>query len=673
MKLINSSQPSLQQVGVEGTLMALAPVPFLLASTNISNSIPPIWRLIVASVAAVSCLVCAFTLYRRPRIGKFFGWLSLTTSFITAIPYFVSDPFATLLGSVATISVGYALVDFKLNVDNKKQSSHADRSLQRVRSAAITMPVILGSLMILGQPEYLISQGAIAVSAVLGQTLFVHWVWNSRPKKFSIILTLLGLMLSFLFVISLQIGHTRIVALIASLLTILILPRSTPTQERREHWWETLLNHPARILLSTFLALCFLGVLLLIIPNATSRGEISLVDAAFTSVSAVCVTGLIVLDTPIAFTLLGQSFILLLIQLGGLGIMSITTVALHAMGRRISLRHEHLLTTMTDTDQKDLVISLITILKFTFIAEGLGALILVGLFYSSGDYFCQAVWRGSFTAISAFCNAGFALQSNSLIPYQGSPLILHTVAILIVFGGMAPATSLVLPKWITRQQIPIAARITLITTTALLISGMLFMLVFEWDGVFSGMSLADKIHNAWFQSVTLRTAGFNSVEIAGVVSPTFFVMLCFMFIGGSPGGTAGGVKTTTLGVLAMTFWANITNRNDVIIQNRRVPSGTIYRAITIVASGAFVWFLIVLMLEVTQQISARDIIFETTSALGTVGLSTGATAYLDEIGKVIIMIAMFAGRIGPITLFMLLSEDHSVTVSRCPDAKIIFT
>ena len=147
-------------------------------------------------------------------------------------------------------------------------------------------------------------------------------------------------------------------------------------------------------------------------------------------------------------------------------------------------------------------------------------------------------------------------------------------------------------------------------------------------------------------------------------------MLCFMFIGGSPGSTAGGVKTTTIGILAMTFMASITNRNVVIIRNRRILSGTIYRAITIVASGAIVWFMMVLMLEITQQISARDIVFEITSAIGTVGLSTGATALLDEIGKIIVMIAMFTGRIGPMTLFMLLSKDQLTPTSQCPDARI---
>ncbi|MEA2061718.1 MAG: potassium transporter TrkG [Thermodesulfobacteriota bacterium] len=292
---------------------------------------------------------------------------------------------------------------------------------------------------------------------------------------------------------------------------------------------------------------------------------------------------------------------------------------------------------------------------------------------AESDTMGMAAWRGIFTAVSAFCNAGFALQSDSLILYQSNGLILNTVAVLIIFGGMAPATSLMVPRWILGKPVPIPAKIALNTTVILLITGTFFMMAFEWDGVLSPLSIGDRIHNAWFQSVTLRTAGFNSVDIAAIASPTFLVMVAFMFIGGSPGGTAGGVKTIAMGILAMTFWANITNRNDVVTQNRRIHPSTVYRAVTIVVSGMVIWFMVVLMLQVTQQISAGALIFEATSAIGTVGLSTGATPFLDEIGKIIIIIAMYAGRIGPMTLFMLLSDAHSVSDSRCPEEKISLT
>jgi trk system potassium uptake protein TrkH len=417
-----------------------------------------------------------------------------------------------------------------------------------------------------------------------------------------------------------------------------------------------------------------MGTLLLLLPIAAQDRTVGFVDAAFTAVSAVCVTGLIVLDTPNDFTGYGQFFILVLIQLGGLGIMGITTVGLHTMGRRLSLTHERVLASMADTNHKDLVHSLVTILKFTFAAESLGAVLLTFMFYTAGDTGSQAVWRGIFTAVSAFCNAGFALQSDSLMSWHTTPAVLHIVATLIIFGGMAPATTLVIPKWLAGRQVPIPARIALIASIVLLFLGTVFIMAFEWGGVLAGLSFSDKIQNAWFQSVTLRTAGFNSLDIAGIAHPTFLLMLVFMFIGGSPGGTAGGVKTTTIGILAMTFFANITNRREVVLQNRRIRAVTVFRAVTIVGAGLLLWFGVVLMLEVTQpQIRVKDLIFEATSALGTVGLSTGATGLLDEIGKIIIIIAMFCGRIGPVTLFMLLSDPQASSSSRCPDAKIFLT
>ncbi len=661
---------SAKQSGVQGALLAGAPVPIMLAYLDVAGPMPPMWRLVLASASAVSWAVCAIVLLRLPRMAGVLGGVAALCSFLAAWPHLVNDPFAALLGLVALISAAFALIDFRPGLGLGNENG-LDSTLHRARWAAMTVAGAVGfSIITAGEIRPFVIHVTIVASALIAQLLFMDWAWRRKPARLKILYTALGLCFAGLLMGSLYRGHTAVAAIVFSLGTILLLSRSSPLWEERGREWEMFLQHPARLLFTTFFLLCFLGALLLIIPGAAGKGEISLVDAAFTAVSAVCVTGLVVLDTPEAFTFLGQAFILLLIQLGGVGIMSIAAVALNAMGRRLSLRQERLLTNMTDTDHQTLVDALVRILKFTFVAEGIGALMLTGLFYASGDAMGQAAWRGLFTAVSAFCNAGFALQSDNMIPYQNNPFVLHTVAGLIIFGGMAPATSLISPKWLMGRRIPIAPRIALTTTAVMLISGTFFFLAFEWNGVLSGLSVGDKIHNAWFQSATLRTAGFNSVDVAGVISPTFMVMIWFMFIGGSPGGTAGGVKTTTIGILAMTFWANINNRNSVIFRNRRLPSAIIYRAITIVGSVAVVWFAVVLMLEVTQQISGRDIIFEATSAIGTVGLSTGATAGLDEIGKVIIMMAMFAGRVGPMTLFMVLSEDVSAPVSRCPDAKI---
>jgi trk system potassium uptake protein len=285
-----------------------------------------------------------------------------------------------------------------------------------------------------------------------------------------------------------------------------------------------------------------------------------------------------------------------------------------------------------------------------------------------------ALWQGCFTAVSAFCNAGFSLNPDSLTSYQTSAFVLHLVALLIICGGLAPATLLMIPQWMRRRKIDLTARLTLVTTLILLISGMILMLAFEWNGLFQGLSVTDKLHNAWFHAATLRTAGFNSVDTAAAGAPGFLVMLVFMFIGGSPGGTAGGVKTTTIAVLALTFYTTITGARDIVIRNQRISGQIVNRAVTILISVLLVWFVLVLMLAVTQPgIPVRDLIFEAVSAMTTTGLSTGATVMLDDMGKIIISLAMFCGRIGPMTLFMILGNDPPPSRAGCPDARIFLT
>lgn len=674
MELKCLSRASLQRVGVEGLLVVLSSVPFMLAAMTGDTAMPPRWRLAAAGAASLSCLAAAFLLLRRPQLGRLFAGLALAAGTIVIIPFFESNPITVLLGAVMIIGAGYALADFRPCADWMQRGSPVDRCLQRARWGGMTMAGLVLVVVIVDRGSHVMVNAALMVSVGVTMILLMHWIWRRFTTVPAVAMIMVCLVVICAVIFSFLHAYFRLTAFIVGILTILVLPDSMQEQEREDSWWKILLSHPARVLLTTFLALCSLGTFLLLLPGATSNVEgIAFVDAAFTSVSAVCVTGLTVLDTPHDFTPFGQGLILLLIQLGGLGIMSITTVGMHALGRRMSLRHERLLTSMTDTDHKDLVVSLVTILRFTFIAEGLGALTLTGLFYVSGDQWGQALWRGLFTAISAFCNAGFALQSNNLIPYQSNPFILHVVALLIVFGGLAPVTSLLIPRWLAGRPVAVGERLVLVTTAVLLFSGALFFLAFEWHGALAGLTVADKMHNAWFQSVTLRTAGFNSIDIAGVMNPSCLIMICLMFIGGSPGGTAGGVKTTTIALLVMTFWASVTGRSEVIIQNRKIPPATINRAITIVSSGALLWLVMVLMLEMTQQIPARELLFEVTSALGTVGLSLGATTHLDGIGKIIVMIAMFAGRIGPMTLFMLLSEDRSVPVSRCLEAKVSLT
>jgi trk system potassium uptake protein TrkH len=439
-------------------------------------------------------------------------------------------------------------------------------------------------------------------------------------------------------------------------------------------WFEPLLSHPARLLVSTFLGLIVVGTLLLMLPAASSSGKwIAPVDAAFTSVSAVCVTGLIVLDTPADFSLTGQFFILLLIQAGGLGIMTIATIALHALGKRFSLKQERVLATVSGDDRSHLYKSLKRVLAFTLLTESVGAIVLFILFYLREGDILTASWRGIFTSISAFCNAGFALQSNSLIDYQHDPFILHTVAALIILGGLSPAACAFIPDIVLGKKIPLPAFLVLVTTAALLITGTVFIAATEWNSTLENLSFTDKINNAWFQSATLRTAGFNSIDIAATSPPTYLIMLIFMFIGGSPGGTAGGIKTTTLAVFILCMSSIAKGSSNIVIKKQKIEQETVYKAIAVIGAGFAALLISIIALELTQLISVKDIVFEAVSALGTVGLSTGATSRLDGVGKVIIMAVMFLGRIGPLTMFMILSNPLLTERALYPSAKITIT
>ncbi|MCC6219875.1 MAG: potassium transporter TrkH [Deltaproteobacteria bacterium] len=666
-----NSRANISRVGLEGALIALSPLPLLLPFLGEETRSPEMWRLTLASVGAISCLLCGLNLFHRLWLGKLFGNLAAVSSFLVAFPHIRTNPFATLSAFIALIFVAATLLDFRISTSGAR-SIHSERCLQRARYALFVVPFVVLIPQLMGSSNQNIAVLVIGASSIIAQAFVLHWSMAISSRLYSVLPTIgsFAIVISLCFFTSIKIAA---LVILITLLSLTAIPSHGAMLEREEHWWDFLINNPARVLITTFSSLCILGTLLLLIPGSTTKGNIDVIDAAFTSVSAVCVTGLIVKDTPVDFTLFGQLCILILIQLGGLGIMSITTVALHVLGTRLSLKQERLMTMMADTSHEDLVTSLQTIIKFTFAVEIIGASILTILFYTNGESFFLALWRGIFTAISAFCNAGFALQSDNLVSYQTKPLILHTVALLIILGGLAPATSLMIPKWLKGKPIPIPSRIALLTTVILLLIGTFSILAFEWKGVLVGLSATDKVQNAWFQSVTLRTAGFNSVDIATITSPTFLLMIALMFIGGSPGGTAGGVKTTTIGLLALTFVATIANRSQVVMQKRRIHANSIYRAVTVVASGMIVWLVVVIMLEVSQQIPARDLIFEATSALGTVGLSTGATTMLDEIGKLIIIFAMFAGRIGPVTMFMLVSDDQSVSDTRYPLEKVSLT
>jgi trk system potassium uptake protein TrkH len=669
MKLISIRRNRLREAGIEGLLIVLATTPFVFFSKGHAGTFETI-RHIVAILSSALFIASAWYILRKPIFGKIFSGIAATGNLVVLFPLLKNSPGISLAVVAIYILAIDSLLHFKIHISFHSIEENSLRSLQRSRWAIVCVIAIsFISFLILDQTNFY-SDFALFSALLTAQILSLIWSFNQNSKRHKLALTCLNILMLLSAYFFYQQQTMWFGVLCNSMVLFAFLPGSRNRSEELRAWWEPLITHPARLTLVAFFMLCALGTIFLILPAAAASDSIKLIDAAFTSVSAVCVTGLIVLDTPNDFSFMGQFFIIILIQLGGLGIMTVSSVTLYALGRRLSLKQERMMVTSFDPGEYDLLSSLLQIVKFTGFMELTGAVVLTTLFYYEGFEFTVALWKGIFTAISAFCNAGFALQSDSLIQFQNNPLILHMVAILIVCGGIAPAVTMIIPKWLSGKIIPVSAKIALTTTLVLLVFGTFFILAFEWNGVLANMSLFDKVHNAWFQSATLRTAGFNSVAIENVVGPTFLIMICFMFIGGSPGGTAGGIKTTTFGVLMGTFWSSIIGNEDLIIQDRRITPATVYKAVTTVVAGISTLVLVVLMLEVTQSSLARDLIFEAASALGTVGLSTGATAKLDSIGKIIIMFAMFAGRVGPLTLLTILSREKPVKSADLLEARV---
>ena len=423
----------------------------------------------------------------------------------------------------------------------------------------------------------------------------------------------------------------------------------------------------ARLLITTFLTSGLVGGLVLTLPACARDGvDISLLDAMFTSFSAVCVTGLGVLDTARDFSGIGQGVILTLLQIGGLGTMTFSAAAIVFLGRRLTLRHEAAMTSLLSPDERGaLGRALRRVLLMTVVFEALGAFLLTVLFRGAGDGWGAALWRGVFTSISAFCNAGFSLQSDSLVGYADHAPILLVVSLLIVVGGLGPLVVGALPAWARGRRVSLHARIVLVTTLVLLIGPMLFLLVVEWSGSLAGMGLGDRLCNAWFQSVTLRTAGFNSVDMATLHPASTTVMVVLMFIGGSPGSTAGGIKTTTAAVVLAAAWASVRGRERPVLFRHALPTATVNRALAITLVGGATVVGATVLLQLTQQAPLDRLLFEAASASGTVGLSLGVTPTLDGIGRVLIIACMFAGRVGPLSLFFfLLGQDHASRASR---------
>ncbi|MCB2148223.1 MAG: ATPase [Deltaproteobacteria bacterium] len=422
--------------------------------------------------------------------------------------------------------------------------------------------------------------------------------------------------------------------------------------------------HPASLVLVSFLLAIFMGTILLRMPISTKIGYITWVNAMFTSTSAVCVTGLIVVDTGSYFTVFGQCVILALIQIGGLGLMTISVTLFQWIGRSISIRHRMAMQDLfAHTPRADIFSLVKSIVLLTFGAEFIGGLFLT-LHWSRELPLSQAAYTGFFHSVSAFCNAGFALYSDSMVRYGDNFLFNAAICGLIVVGGIGFPVLYDLQCWgrfrkRQRCRLSIQTKTVLLTTVILIISGAFMFAVLEQLPLREGQSLSHRIMTPIFQSITCRTAGFNTVDIASLKSATLAMMIFLMFFGASPGSCGGGVKTTTLALLAAFTMTRLRRRRRVNLFKKSIPSETVTRSVSLVLVSIGLICLVLFMILAGNAVDDRLVndtqgtflkfLFETVSAFGTVGLSMGVTPELSLWGKCWIIVMMIIGRVGVLT------------------------
>lgn len=413
-----------------------------------------------------------------------------------------------------------------------------------------------------------------------------------------------------------------------------------------------------KIIAIAFAAIIFLGACLLNLPVASRSGESSgFLTALFTATSATCVTGLVVQDTWLQWSGFGQCVILLLIQVGGLGFMSAATLLVFLLRKRIGLKQRLVMAQALSISDMDGIVRLQkTVLVGSFLVEGIGALVLFARFlpeYGLGNALRWSV----FHSVSAFCNAGFdifgVLQPDAgLILFQSDPVVLLTLCCLIVIGGLGFLVWQEVQQKRSFRRLSVYARLVLLTTFALIVVGWIILCLLEWDNprTLGPMSVGDKLLNGLFQSVTLRTAGFASIDQAGLTEGGKAVSIVWMLIGGSSGSTAGGLKTVSFVVLILFMAARARGRESVCVFRRTIPQGQVLDAMTI---GIILIFLAIfggIFISSTSDVSVTDGVFEAVSALATVGLTAGATRVMSVPAKLLIILYMYFGRVGVLTI-----------------------
>ena len=433
---------------------------------------------------------------------------------------------------------------------------------------------------------------------------------------------------------------------------------------------------PARLIALGFFVVILIGALLLTLPFASKDGAASFLDALFTSTSATCVTGLVVYDTFTHWNVFGQLVILLLIQIGGLGFITVGVGFSMALRRRIGLRQRDLLKESINAMEIGGIVKLLRkIFIGTALCEGVGALLLATRFIPEFGL-VKGIYYSIFHAISAFCNAGFDLmggqqQYASFTAYATDPVINITLMLLIIVGGLGFVVwSDVVLKRFRWKNYCLHTKMVISVTLLLIFGGALFLFLFEQGGTISGMSTGDQILASLFGSVTARTAGFNTVDTGALQPESKLLTIALMFIGGSPGSTAGGVKTTTIAVILIYVISNLRGESGCNVFHRRIGDEVIKRASMVFCLNLFLGLICVTLILATSNLRMSDVLFEVYSAISTVGMTTGITRDLNVVGRIVIMILMYCGRIGSMTFALSLVAKPEAKGLSLPEEKI---
>ncbi|WP_308749410.1 TrkH family potassium uptake protein [uncultured Anaerococcus sp.] len=430
--------------------------------------------------------------------------------------------------------------------------------------------------------------------------------------------------------------------------------------------------NPPMVLSLGFAILIIAGGLLLSLPFFTKSGQATpLVDSLFVAASASCVTGLTPVNTLEHWNTYGHILIIILIQIGGLGVMSLASIIPLILGKKIGMKSRQILKEQLNVESLEGMIVLFKyVLAFTFGTEVLGAILLSIKFvplYGAG----KGVWYAVFHSISAFCNAGFDILGDSIFPFRDDLLINLTLCALVIVGGLGFVVTSELFRRRSFKKLSTHSKLVLMVTAILLVLGtVMFLFLENEDGVLQYETLKGSILESFFQSVVARTAGFYSVDLSKIKDSTALMLMGLMFVGGSPGSTAGGIKTTTLGVLVLSTHAVVRGESEPVVFGRHIGTETVRKALAIFLVSIVIILSVSFMLAITESAPLVDILYETVSALATVGASKGITPHLTDAGKNLITLCMYLGRIGPMTMAFAFGMKAKKSLIRYPESFI---